>query len=104
MPVYCRPRRHYTGDDLRGGKPRYTSINNDVYHGGTGGKLEADGFEMHDRMEGGSEFVDTGVRPGLSDEQIEAMWMRRLPTTPRRFLRLRLAYQAAAREARGNAR
>jgi Ca-activated chloride channel family protein len=69
--------------------------------GGTGGQLEADEivFETSDRMgnASGEEVVDGDNAP-LSDAALRALWLRRVDTRPRDFLRARFALQLMAQE------
>jgi len=61
----------------------------------TGGKLEADDFVFtagKKTGEGEKEVTDGG-NP-LSDEALQAMWLRRIQTRPADFLRAKFAYQA----------
>ncbi|MEN8151795.1 MAG: hypothetical protein ABFS86_18405 [Planctomycetota bacterium] len=64
---------------------------------GTGGKLGADEIRYDDRPPGsgdeGGEETDEGGPP--SEEEIRALWLRRVRTKPSDFLRLRFAYEAA---------
>jgi Ca-activated chloride channel family protein len=69
--------------------------------GGTGGKLGADDFVFSDRAKNAKQTMtaDEAVSQGLSDEQIEEIWMRRVQTTPAEFLGLKFAYQLQRGEA-----
>lgn len=61
----------------------------------TGGKLEADDFVFtagKKTGEGEKEVTDGG-NP-LSDEALQALWLRRIQTKPADFLRAKFAYQA----------
>jgi Ca-activated chloride channel homolog len=64
-------------------------------NGGTGGKIGAD-RSITQKMETG-QGTDTTTQQlkseGLSDAQLEEMWMRRVQTTLSDFLQLRFAYQ-----------
>ncbi len=64
--------------------------------GGTGGRLEADEFVFDDRAENAiDEINETEMRAqGMSDQEIEQLWMRRVQTTPGDFLSLKFSYQA----------
>lgn len=73
--------------------------------GGTGGKLEADEIVFDAPKPGGSneskdddalEVVD-GERMG--DEDIRALWLRRVDTKPRDFLRAKFSFQLARDQA-----
>ena len=63
--------------------------------GGTGGKLEADKFVFDDRAKQSKQTMtsEQARAQGLSDEQIQEMWMRRVQITPGDFLRLKFSYQ-----------
>lgn len=63
--------------------------------GGTGGQLAADDFVIDDRAAKSDQTMTTEevTAQGLSDDQIEAMWMRRVQTTPADFLAHKFAYQ-----------
>jgi len=63
--------------------------------GGTGGKLGADGFVFDDKAENAQSTITEAeaVSQGLTDAQIEAIWMRRVQTTPDEFLANKFAYQ-----------
>lgn len=67
-------------------------------YGGTGGKLGADGFVFDDRAENAQQTMTEAeaVSQGLSDQQIEDIWMRRVQTTPAEFLAIKFAYQLDA--------
>ena len=66
--------------------------------GGTGGQLEADEIVFDDRAENAiGEMNEQEMRAqGMSDQQIEQLWMRRVQTTPGDFLALKFSYQAGA--------
>ena len=66
--------------------------------GGTGGKLSADEIVFGDRAKNAEQTVSTedAIARGLSDEQLQEMWMRRVQTTPGDFLALKFAYQLQA--------
>jgi Ca-activated chloride channel family protein len=61
--------------------------------GGTGGKLGADGIVFDDRAAKakGTMTSAEAAAQGLSDAELEAIWMRRVQTTPGDFLRLKFA-------------
>ena len=63
--------------------------------GGTGGKLGADDYVFSDRAKDAKDAMsaEEAAARGLSDEQIEEIWMRRVQTTPADFLALKFAYQ-----------
>lgn len=64
--------------------------------GGTGGKLGADRVVMDQRGEQAQGEVSAQqlkAEQGLSDKQIQDMWMRRVQTTPGDFLAYKFAYQ-----------
>ena len=63
--------------------------------GGTGGQLEADEIVFDDSgrvNKSGSEDVTEGGE-GLSDDEMRAVWLRRVQNDPADFLRTRFAYQ-----------
>ena len=65
-------------------------------HGGTGGKLGADKVVFDDRANDAKATVtaeELRREAGLSDAQLEEMWMRRVQTSPGDFLRLKFDYQ-----------
>ena len=66
--------------------------------GGTGGQLEADEFVFDDKAEDAiSEINEQQMSAqGMSDQQIEQLWMRRVQTTPGDFLALKFSYQIGA--------
>jgi len=68
--------------------------------GGTGGKLGADGFVFSDRAKNAEQTMSEAeaVSQGLTDEQIESIWMRRVQTTPAEFLEIKFSYQLTHRE------
>jgi Ca-activated chloride channel family protein len=67
----------------------------------TGGKLEADEIvfdtEKRDTQGGGQEQVEGGQT--LSDQELQALWLRRVQTKPADFLRAKFAFQLVAGEA-----
>lgn len=69
-------------------------------YGGTGGKLGADDVVFSDRASNAQQsMTEIEARSqGLSDEQLQEIWMRRVQTTPGDFLELKFAYQLQARE------
>jgi Ca-activated chloride channel family protein len=73
-------------------------------HGGTGGQLEADEIVIGDRpVKSGSDETETHEDKGsvLSDQEIRAMWLRRVETRPADFLRVKFAYQLAEEDGGG---
>jgi Ca-activated chloride channel family protein len=69
--------------------------------GGTGGMLEADEvvFDDSGRVErSGAETVTEGGEP-MSDEEMRAVWLRRVQNNPADFLRARFAWQLHRRDA-----
>ena len=67
--------------------------------GGTGGKLRADKIVFDERAKNARQTTtaqEMKAAQGLSDEQIQTMWMRRVQTTPGDFLRLKFSYQEQA--------
>lgn len=67
-------------------------------HGGTGGQLGADDFVFDDRAANAQETMSEAEArtQGLTDDQIESMWMRRVQTTPAQFLEIKFSYQLNA--------
>ena len=68
--------------------------------GGTGGKLEADRIVFDERAKNAKQTMSAEELAaqadkvqGLSDQQLQTMWMRRVQTTPGDFLRLKFSYQ-----------
>jgi Ca-activated chloride channel family protein len=69
--------------------------------GGTGGQLEADEIVFDDTgrvNKSGSEVVTEGGEQ-LSDDEMRAVWLRRVQNDPADFLRTRFAYQLYRDEA-----
>ncbi len=67
--------------------------------GGTGGKLGADRIVFDERgAKGGGEMSaqELQAQKGLSDDELQDMWMRRVQTTPGDFLKLKFSYQLHA--------
>jgi Ca-activated chloride channel family protein len=65
--------------------------------GGTGGKLAADEIVFDDaarnKKSPGEEQVEVGAGDKLSDAELRALWLKRVQTKPRDFLRAKFAYQ-----------
>jgi Ca-activated chloride channel homolog len=68
--------------------------------GGTGGQLEADEIVFDDRPQQSSDTQQVEVVTGgqLTDEQLQALWLRRVQTKPADFLRAKFAYQLSRRQ------
>ena len=66
----------------------------------TGGQLEADEIVSDDRPQqsGDSKQVEVVSGGKLSDEQLQALWLRRVQTNPADFLRAKFAYQLSRRQ------
>jgi Ca-activated chloride channel family protein len=66
----------------------------------TGGKMEADDFDFDFNADKGQAPPETAAAGGqtLNDEQVQALWLRRVQTRPADFLRARFAYQQAMAE------
>ena len=64
-------------------------------YGGTGGQLAADEFIVDDRADNAQQEMTQveAMSQGLSDAQIEELWMRRVQTTPGEFLEIKFSYQ-----------
>jgi Ca-activated chloride channel homolog len=67
--------------------------------GGTGGQLEADEIVFDNRAKNASQTQEVEVGEGdqLSDEQLRALWLRRIQTKPADFLRAKFSYQLSQR-------
>jgi Ca-activated chloride channel family protein len=63
--------------------------------GGTGGQLEADAYTFDNRPQQSSDAKEVEVVAGenLSNEQVQALWLRRVQTKPADFLHAKFAYQ-----------
>jgi Ca-activated chloride channel homolog len=68
--------------------------------GGTGGQLEADEIVFDNRAQNASQTqeVDVGKGDKLSDEELRALWLRRVQTKPADFLRAKFSYQLSQQE------
>ncbi len=65
--------------------------------GGTGGKLEADEIVFDERAKKAATDQQEQISGGeeLSDQEMRAMWLRRIETRPADFLRVKFLYQKA---------
>jgi Ca-activated chloride channel family protein len=64
---------------------------------GTGGRLEADEVVFdRDGRRGGERQSAEEAGGGMSAAEVEALWLRRVQTSPADFLRAKFAYQLAA--------
>ena len=72
--------------------------------GGTGGKLRADEIVFDKRAAKAPDDQQEQVEGGeqLSDQEMRAMWLRRVQTKPADFLRAKFSYQRAVRPETGN--
>ena len=63
--------------------------------GGTGGMLEADEIVFDDRAKNksGEEQVEGGPAEPMNDDEMRAMWLRKVQTKPADFLRAKFSYQ-----------
>jgi len=63
--------------------------------GGTGGQLEADEIVFDDQGKKGSsvETIDGENADPMSDEEMRALWLRKVQTNPADFLRAKFSYQ-----------
>jgi Ca-activated chloride channel homolog len=63
--------------------------------GGTGGQEKADEYVFDDRPQQSGDMKDVEVVAGenLSNDQVQALWLRRVQTKPADFLRAKFAYQ-----------
>jgi len=68
--------------------------------GGTGGKLGADEIVYDKRAAKNTGDQQETIQGGdqLSDQEMRAMWLRRVQTEPADFLRVKFSYQAAAED------
>jgi Ca-activated chloride channel homolog len=68
--------------------------------GGTGGQLQADEIVFDDRPKQGGDSKEVEVVTGgqMSDEQLQALWLRRVQTKPADFLRAKFAYELSRRQ------
>ncbi|MBW2215966.1 MAG: tetratricopeptide repeat protein [Deltaproteobacteria bacterium] len=71
--------------------------------GGTGGMLEADEIVFDKRAAKAPDDQQEQVTGGeqLSDQEMRAMWLRRVQTKPADFLRAKFSYQRAVRQEAG---
>jgi Ca-activated chloride channel homolog len=68
--------------------------------GGTGGQLDPDDIVFDNRAKSADPANQEVAEGGpLSDEQVQAMWLRRVQTKPADFLRAKFAYQLSREEA-----
>lgn len=63
--------------------------------GGTGGQLEADEIVFDNRAKNSNneEVLEAGVGDKMSDEEMRAIWLRKVETKPADFLRNKFSYQ-----------
>jgi Ca-activated chloride channel family protein len=68
--------------------------------GGTGDQLEADAivFDNRARTASQTQEVDVGAGNQLSDDELRALWLRRVQTQPADFLRAKFSYQLSQAE------
>ena len=68
--------------------------------GGTGGELEADEivFDKRANKAADDQQEETSGNDQLSDQEMRAMWLRRVETKPADFLRAKFSYQKAVRQ------
>lgn len=75
--------------------------------GGTGGMLAPDEIvidpDAPPSSSDGDDQVELGVGEQMSDDELRALWLRRIQTSPSDFLRTKFAYQFSRREAEGDA-
>jgi Ca-activated chloride channel family protein len=71
--------------------------------GGTGGQVEADEYTFDDRPRQSSDTKEVEMVAGenLSNEQMQALWLRRVHTSPADFLRAKFAYQYGQQQQEG---
>ena len=61
--------------------------------GGTGGMLGADEIVVDNRPKGASDEMEVGEGDALSDAENQALWLKRVQTSPADFLRSKFAWQ-----------
>ncbi len=68
--------------------------------GGTGGKLAADAIVFDERAKSasGRQEIEVGTGDKFSDEELRALWLRRVQTKPADFLRAKFGYQLSRQE------
>ena len=68
--------------------------------GGTGGQMKPDEIVFDDRPQqsGDSKEVEIVTGGEMSDEQLQALWLRRVQTRPADFLRAKFAYQLSRQQ------
>jgi Ca-activated chloride channel family protein len=68
--------------------------------GGTGGQVKPDEIVFDDRPQQSEDSQEVEVVTGgqMSDEQLQALWLRRVQTKPADFLRTKFAYQLRRRQ------
>lgn len=64
----------------------------------TGGQVKADDIVFEKGKKSGGDEVQVAGGDPLSDEQLRALWMRRVQTKPADFLRAKFAFQLQQRE------
>jgi Ca-activated chloride channel homolog len=71
--------------------------------GGTGGQEKADEYVFDDRPQQSGDKKDVEVVAGenLSNDQVQALWLRRVQTKPADFLRAKFAYQYSRQQQEG---
>ena len=71
--------------------------------GGTGGEQKADAYVFDDRPQksGDTKAVEVVAGENLSNEQVQALWLRRVQTKPADFLRAKFAYQYSRQQQEG---
>jgi Ca-activated chloride channel family protein len=71
--------------------------------GGTGGQVTADEYVFDDRPQqsGDTKAVEVVTGENLSNDQVQALWLRRVQTRPADFLRAKFAYQYSRQQQEG---
>jgi Ca-activated chloride channel family protein len=71
--------------------------------GGTGGQVEADEYVFDDRprQSGNTQEIEVVAGESLSNEQVQALWLRRVQTRPADFLRAKFAFQYSRQRQEG---
>lgn len=68
----------------------------------TGGELGADGITFDKGQSSGEQSETTESAGGPSDQELRAMWLRQVQTTPSDFLKAKFAYQNAVKSQRAS--
>jgi len=84
-------------------KERLARASADAAEEGTDGQLGADAVTFDDKAENAppDQTEQTAGGTALSDDELRAMWLQRVQTSPADFLRAKFSFQNAARQAGG---